>query len=357
VLVGVGLRLGMSGPDGVLAHHKDRTDAGGGPTGVVHAGSNNPNLFPGPARGARSAPAQTVSIRTRADDGVLRLDREGLERLRAWERAQALRELGSGMPSVDRKGLEHYLRTRAQGETVPPISVQVADSRTLQLQSLHGCGLVHGVFIRTFLDATFHNPRRVRLEGTFEYPLPRGAVPVYCAVYAAGPRSAPPPRFDWSGPPPSELKLATLAPEALARQISRADWSLLLEARVPPGKTITPGKNRLDPADTTAFSAGPFPIEPAGYCRVLFAYVEQFAVADGMLQYRLPLPEGDCPKRFTVCYPLLDCVTPSVLPDTATREQEGAVCSHVWSSLPSGGEVRLRFASAIGGRFEAAPDR
>jgi hypothetical protein len=259
------------------------------------------------------------------------------------------------MHSLDKKGMERYLRSRGQAGRTLPASVLVTDSASLKLHSLQGSAQVTAMRVRTVLDFIFHNPQPGRLEGTFEYPLPRGASPLYVGIFAvaAGTRHNPPQRFDWR----TRLRLtdarrAALAPADLARAVNAEHWEKLLEGRAPDQPAAAPTQRKARPKEAT-FCAGPFPIAAGGYCRVLLGFEEPFAVVDGVLQYRLPLPEGGYDKQFTLRYPVMTCVNASLFPEGARRADDSQdSCTFTWSDLPAGGEIRLRFKSAFaGGRF------
>jgi hypothetical protein len=283
------------------------------------------------------------------------MDAGGLDRMRQWERTQELRALAVGMPNVDRKGMEHYLRTRGSLAGSDAASVQVTTNRALKLHSLHGSAQLGTDFfhLRTVLDAIFVNSTTARLEGTFEYPLPPGSEAVYVAVFAATPdaRPNPPRRFDWR----TRVKLtdpirAAIAPEDLAGLVGPSSWEKLLEGR---GRSASRPTKPVGEGAT--FCAGPFPIAAGGACRVLFAYVQPFTVTDGALQYRCPMPAGDGNRRFTVRFPSSDCVTPHFSAGAQKMDGPPNQLCYTWTDPPAGGEVVFRFASALGGKFVAVP--
>src|SRR5205807_9640206 len=211
--------------------------------------------------------------------------------------------------------------------------VYIGNGNSLDLVSLQVTVTVEGPRTRTVVDHIFRNPHNRQLEGTFEYPLPTGASPSYYAMFIGQNRDTPP--RGRSGRETQALPgdaLARMTPTEIVKNVDRADWGQLREARIVNQQKALETyeeivRGRIDPAlleyaGGNTFSGRVFPIPPKGYNRVIIAYEELLPFAQDRVVYRYSLP--DCKLtalQFNLNASAAECKDAAILPAKMKREE------------------------------------
>lgn len=295
VVLGLVLRFGAHPPGGYQA--KNPADGGDAPT-----------VSASPRREGSFDPEHTLfQGRPAGPMDVLAIGQPDLDRLRA------LRALAVGMPVVDRKGVEDYLRHRASWLPGGPVvwhrdarrpgdvRVRDADGQSLRLLGVYLQVVVEGPRARTLVDHVFTNQNTRPVSGTFEYTLPDGASPSYFTLFP-GHQAAPPPA-ERRPHRPLPLPPVVLDPEPFVDRIDPCCWGTPRRASVvrvhreaSPATEPNVRRGATEDPSGNGFQGPIGQVPPGAFIRVVLAYEEVLPIRNGRVQYRYLLPASGNPE-------------------------------------------------------------
>jgi hypothetical protein len=263
-----------------------------------------------------------------------------------WERVKGLRALSSSMPSVDRKGIEAYVRHLpglARDRGVLPFaqaSIRAADGTTLTPLGVYVQVVIEGPRARTLVDHVFRNLSARPLSGTFTHTLPDGASPC-CFTLFPGRRSQSTTRGDPHAGNPSSAPLTLPDPDQFVRGISQDCWgtpciAFMAHLERPARRTSDGGP------PCSCFCCPVGEVAPGSFLRVVLAYEEVLPWRDGKVEYRFRLPAGKLAELSFSLQADASLAKDAVLspPDGDRKEVAGKVIfTHRWKKAAPGGQV------------------
>ncbi|HUT92281.1 MAG TPA: hypothetical protein VMY37_22490 [Thermoguttaceae bacterium] len=257
---------------------------------------------------------------------------------------------GDGKPGKQQKKPAQATTWRRAKATPNASRLMVGDQKDLPLEGMQANVTIDGFRARVLLDYYFYNDGDRQYEGTFKLRLPNDASLYFFAFGESAYRYRPQEKKDVRGAflTVSHTDPAGGLPDEIVKL--RADsWNTPKVARVVPREKAAFAyrqtvRRRVDPAlvewsGAGVFSARVFPLAPQKLHRIVVGYDVDLAPVEGVLEYRLDLPEvAECEVDLSVT--TWSAGKARVTPDVKPFLSNHRACYHF--ADPENRQVRVR---------------
>ena len=234
--------------------------------------------------------------------------------------------LGAGLIIVDDRWWPGPLPPHpGPGPWPRPFPPQTHVFAPLELTSLQVRTRIHDQVAVTSIEEEFHNPNPSRLEGTFVFPVPKGA---HLDKFTM------------------EIDGRQVTAELVAADKARGIYEDIVRKLRDPAL--------LEYADQDLFKVRIFPIDPQGKKRITLSYTELLKSENGLIGYLLPLNDGkfsSAPIRnvsvkvdVDTQRPLKSIYSPTHAVEIKRRGPASATAGYEASQVPADSDLTLYFA-------------